>query len=62
MIPSLPIAALKIIGGQQEQSGPLDTMNLKPGRIIDAKVLDVKPENLVQLLLSGKSATPSGLG
>lgn len=62
MIPSLPIAALKIIGGQQEQSGPLDTMNLKPGRIIDAKVLDVKPENLVQLLLSGKSANPSGLG
>lgn len=60
MIPSLPIAALKIIGGKQEQSGPLDAINLKPGRIIDAKVLDVKPENLVQLLLSGKPTPPSG--
>nr|WP_321402433.1 flagellar hook-length control protein FliK [uncultured Desulfobacter sp.] len=62
MIPSLPIAALKIIGGKQEQSGQLDAINLKPGRIVDAKVLDVKPENLVQLLLSGKSSPPSGQG
>lgn len=60
MIPSLPVAALKIIGGKQEQSGPLDAINLKPGRIVDAKVLDVKPENLVQLLLSGKSTNASG--
>ena len=62
MIPSLPIAALKIISGKQNQSGQLDAVNLKPGRIVDAKVLDVKPENLVQLLLSGKTTHPSGPG
>nr|WP_319397056.1 flagellar hook-length control protein FliK [uncultured Desulfobacter sp.] len=62
MIPSLPIAALKIISGKQNQSGQLDPINLKPGRIVDAKVLDVKPENLVQLLLSGKTTHPSGPG
>ena len=62
MIPSLPIAALKILGDKQNQSGQLDAVNLKPGRIVDAKVLDVKPENLVQLLLSGKSPPPSGPG
>jgi len=62
MIPSLPIAALKILSGKQNQSGQLDAVNLKPGRIVDAKVLEVKPDNLVQLLLSGKSTHPSGPG
>lgn len=55
MIPSQPFTSLQIIGGNQEQSGLSDDINLKPGRIIDAKVLDVKPENRVQLLLSGKN-------
>jgi hypothetical protein len=62
MIPSLPIAAMKIIGGKQNQSGLLDASNLKPGRIINAKVLDVKPENRVQLLLPGESKPASGPG
>ena len=60
MIPSLPITSLKIIGGNQKQSGLLDVTNLKPGQIIDATVLNVKPENRVQLLLSGKSDTAPG--
>lgn len=55
MIPSQPFTSLKIIGVNQEQSGLSDVINLKPGRIIDAKVLDVKPENRVQLLLSEKN-------
>ncbi|WP_020588231.1 flagellar hook-length control protein FliK [Desulfobacter curvatus] len=62
MIPSLPLGSLKIISGNQKQSGPLDVINLKPGRIIDAKVLDVTSENRVQLLLSEKSETASSLG
>ena len=61
MIPSLPFASLKITAGNQGQSGLLD-VNIKPGRIINAKVLDVRPENRVQLLLSGKSETASGSG
>ena len=60
MIPSLPITSLKIIDGNQKQSGLLDAINLKPGRIVDAKVLDVKPENRVQLLLTGKPETTPG--
>ena len=61
MIPSQPFTSLKIIGGNQEQSRLFD-VNIKPGRIINAKVLDVKLENRVQLLLSGKSETASGSG
>ncbi len=55
MIPGQSFTSLKIIGGNQEQSGLSDDINLKPGRIIDAKVLDVKPENRVQLLLFEKN-------
>jgi len=60
MIPSLPIPSLKIIGDNPKQSELLDVINLKPGRIVDAKVLDVKPENRVQLLLTGKSENAPG--
>ncbi|WP_320043910.1 hypothetical protein [uncultured Desulfobacter sp.] len=62
MIPSLPIAALKIISANQEHSRLSDLINLKPGQIVNAKVLDVKPENRVQLLLSGKSEIGPGSG
>ncbi|WP_035238658.1 flagellar hook-length control protein FliK [Desulfobacter vibrioformis] len=55
MIPSQSLTSLKIIGDNPEQSGLSDAINLKPGRIIDAKVLDVKSENRVQLLLSEKN-------
>ncbi|MCG8550872.1 MAG: hypothetical protein MI799_10770, partial [Desulfobacterales bacterium] len=60
MIPGLPIAPLKIIGANPEQSRLLDLLNLKPGQIVDAKVLDVKPENRAQLLLFGKSEIGPG--
>ncbi|WP_321494526.1 flagellar hook-length control protein FliK [uncultured Desulfobacter sp.] len=62
MIPSQFLTLLKIPGGDQKQSGLSGPINLKPGRIIDAKILDVKPENHVQLLLSGKSQTTHSSG
>ncbi len=62
MIPGLPIASLKIIGANPEQSRLLDLLSLKPGQIVDAKVLEVKPENRAQLLLSGKSEIGPGSG
>jgi len=55
MIPSQSLTSLKIIGDNPEQSGLSDVINVKPGRIIDAKVLDVKSENRAQLLLSEKN-------
>ncbi|MGD9823531.1 flagellar hook-length control protein FliK [Desulfobacter sp.] len=61
MIPGQSFTSLKIIGGNQAQSGLSDDINLKPGRIIDAKVLDVKPENRVQLLLSEKNESGNPL-
>ena len=59
MIPSLPITSLKIIGGNLEKSELSDIMNLKPGRIINAKVLDVTAQNRVQLLVGGQKLTVS---
>ncbi|NDY70937.1 hypothetical protein DO021_05405 [Desulfobacter hydrogenophilus] len=59
MIPSLPITALKIIGGNLEKSELSDIMNLKPGRIVNAKVLDVTAPNRVQLLVGGQKLTVS---
>jgi len=62
MIPGLPFTSLEITGGSQELSGGPDIRHIKPGRIVNARVLDVKPENHVLLLLSGKSGTASGSG
>lgn len=59
MIPSLPLGFLKIIPENQKQSGLLDGLNLKPGRIVDAKVLDVTSQNRVQLLVGGQKLTVS---
>jgi len=59
MIPSLHIASLKIIGNNQEKSKLSDILNLKPGRIVDAKVLDVTAPNRVQLLVDGQKLTVS---
>lgn len=58
MIPSLPFTSLKITGGNPEQSKLSDVINLKPGRIVDAKVLDVT-QNRVQLLVGGQKLTVS---
>ena len=59
MIPSLPLTSLKIVGGNLEQSELSDIMNLKPGRIVNAKVLDVTSQNRVQLLVDGQKLTVS---
>lgn len=59
MIPSLPLTSLKITGGNLEQSELSNIMNLKPGRIVNAKVLDVTSQNRIQLLVDGQKLTVS---
>jgi len=59
MIPSLPLSSLKIAGGNLEQSELSNIMNLKPGRIVNAKVLDVTSQNRIQLLVDGQKLTVS---
>ncbi len=59
MIPSLPLASLKVIGGHLEPSKGLDLMNLKPGQVLNAKVLDASSPNQVQLLVDGQKLTVS---
>jgi len=59
MIPSLPLTSLKITGGNPEQSELSNIMNLKPGRIVNAKVLDVTSQNRIQLLIDGQKLTVS---
>ena len=59
MISSHPLTSLKITGHSQEQSKLSDIMNLKPGRIVDVKVLDIQPQNRVQLLVNGQKLTVS---
>ncbi|MCW8801108.1 MAG: hypothetical protein OQK71_09305, partial [Desulfobacter sp.] len=59
MIPSQSLTSLKITGGNLEQSELSNTMNLKPGRIVNAKVLDVTSQNRIQLLVDGQKLTVS---
>ena len=59
MIPNLPLTSLKISGANPEQSELSNIMNLKPGRIINAKVLDVTSQNRIQLLVDGQKLTVS---
>lgn len=59
MIPGQPFTSLKITGGNQEQSQLSHIKNLKPGQIVDAKVLDVRPENRALLFIGGQKLTVS---
>ena len=59
MIPSLPLTSLKITGANPKQSELSNIMNLKPGRIVNAKVLDVTSQNRIQLLIDGQKLTVS---
>ncbi len=59
MIPNLPLTSLKITGDNLKQTELSDIMNLKPGRIVNAKVLDVTSENRIQLLVNGQKLTVS---
>jgi len=59
MIPNLPLTSLKITDDNLKQTELSDIMNLKPGRIVNAKVLDVTSENRIQLLVNGQKLTVS---
>ncbi|WP_462267890.1 flagellar hook-length control protein FliK [Desulfobacter sp.] len=59
MIPNRPLTSLKITGDNLKQTELSDIMNLKPGRIVNAKVLDVTSENRIQLLVNGQKLTVS---
>ncbi|NWH04087.1 flagellar hook-length control protein FliK [Desulfobacter latus] len=51
--------SLKITGDNLKQTELSDIMKLKPGRIVNAKVLDVTSENRIQLLVNGRKLTVS---
>jgi hypothetical protein len=59
MIPNRPLTSLKITDDNPKQTELSDIMNLKPGRIVNAKVLDVTSENRIQLLVNGQKLTVS---